>query len=72
LRCSVFQIFSTYPPPFRQDFNVEERGGELADALAAAADFLRTASRTGVIVQKAESRPKHDGGEEEFCTFQVT
>jgi hypothetical protein len=25
----------------------------------------------GVIVQKAESRPKHDGGEEQFCTFQV-
>jgi hypothetical protein len=50
---------------------VEESGAQLADALASAPEFLRTAARIGVIVQKAETRPKHDGGEEEFCTFQV-
>jgi hypothetical protein len=50
---------------------VEESGAELADALASAPEFLRTAARIGVIVQKAETRPKHDGGEEQFCTFQV-
>jgi hypothetical protein len=50
---------------------VEESGAQLADALASASEFLRTAARIGVIVQKAETRPKHDGGEEQFCTFQV-
>jgi hypothetical protein len=50
---------------------VEASSAQLADALASAPEFLRTAARIGVIVQKAETRPKHDGGEEQFCTFQV-
>jgi hypothetical protein len=55
-----------------KEFNVDEAGvnGVLC-ALQAAESFLQSAPRVGVIVQKAESRPKHDGGEEQFCTFQV-
>ena len=54
-----------------KDVNMAEDVGGLVSAIQAAATFLQTATRTGVIIQKAESRPKHDGGEEEFCTFQV-
>lgn len=59
------------PPRWLQDFNMEEGLGGLLAALEAAGLFLRTAARLGVIVQKVETRPKHEGGEEHFCTFQV-
>ena len=55
-----------------KDFNLGEDLGGLLSALQSAGPFLQTATtRLGVIIQKAESRPKPEGEEEQFFTFQV-
>ncbi len=54
-----------------KDFNLGEDLGGLLSAPQSAGPFLQTATRLGVIIQKAESRPKPEGEEEQFFTFQV-
>jgi len=51
-----------------KDFNLDNIS-KLNEALNSASKFLSDEQRYGVIIQKVETRPIADGGEEEFFTF---
>ncbi|XP_023345305.1 nuclear export mediator factor NEMF [Eurytemora carolleeae] len=53
-----------------KDFNLETDFPRLLAAFTSLDNFFKTAARNGVIVQKAETRPKADGSTEGFFTFQ--
>jgi len=53
-----------------KDFKLESEFSTLVTALATVDSFLKDVSKQSVIIQRSESRPKADGGEEHFFTHQ--
>lgn len=62
--------FGFAPNTKLKDFDIEGNIVKLSEALTGIDKFLQDTPSKGFIVQKVETRPLPEGGEEEFFTFQ--